>query len=238
MNLLGTQYTLKNKAYEIYLAGCGRPSHCEGCHNPESWDFNAGIKITNNTIENISAEINNHADLVENIWILGGEPLDQPLDSFLYFMVNLLTDTNCKIWLFTGYDLDTAVSKLLERNSIGMCRLLCVDYLKYGEYKPELTVDNHIEHGIQLASSNQHIMTLMEIEEYIENKLNPHTQIKLNSNKELVSQIQKKLKQNGGYCPCVPKYLWNADTKCPCKEFREMEQGECNCGLYIKTPKG
>ena len=24
------------------------------------------------------------------------------------------------------------------------------------------------------------------------------------------------------------------DTKCMCKEFREMEEGTCHCGLYIK----
>lgn len=35
------------------------------------------------------------------------------------------------------------------------------------------------------------------------------------------------------YCPC--SILKNADTKCMCKEFREMDEGMCHCGLYIKT---
>ncbi len=26
-----------------------------------------------------------------------------------------------------------------------------------------------------------------------------------------------------------------SDTKCMCKEFREMDEGMCHCGLYIKT---
>lgn len=57
--------------------------------------------------------------------------------------------------------------------------------------------------------------------------------IKLSDDKELVQNIQKKLKENNGYCPC--KLLKNEDTKCMCKEFREQSFGECHCGLYVKT---
>lgn len=56
--------------------------------------------------------------------------------------------------------------------------------------------------------------------------------IKLNEDIELVKSIRKKLKENDGYCPC--SLLKNDDTKCMCKEFREMKTGECHCGLYIK----
>lgn len=57
--------------------------------------------------------------------------------------------------------------------------------------------------------------------------------IKLSDDKELVSEIKRKLKENDGYCPC--RLTKNEDTKCPCKEFREQESGECHCGIYIKT---
>ena len=57
--------------------------------------------------------------------------------------------------------------------------------------------------------------------------------IRLSEDKELVQEIRKKIKENNGYCPC--KIGKNDDTKCPCKEFREMNEGECHCGLYIKT---
>ena len=56
--------------------------------------------------------------------------------------------------------------------------------------------------------------------------------IKLNDDLELVKKIKQKLKENGGYCPC--RIIKNADTKCMCKEFKEQEEGECHCGLYIK----
>ena len=56
--------------------------------------------------------------------------------------------------------------------------------------------------------------------------------ISISSNTNLVNEIRQKLKANDGYCPC--KLVKNSDTKCMCKEFRDMEEGECHCGLYIK----
>ena len=56
-----------------------------------------------------------------------------------------------------------------------------------------------------------------------------------NPDKEFVKEIKDKLKQNGGYCPC--RISKTPDTKCRCKEFREMiergETGMCHCGLFV-----
>jgi ferredoxin-thioredoxin reductase catalytic subunit len=57
--------------------------------------------------------------------------------------------------------------------------------------------------------------------------------IKTNPDRDLVADIRKRLKENDGYCPC--RLTKTEDTKCPCKEFLEQEEGECHCGLYIKT---
>lgn len=56
--------------------------------------------------------------------------------------------------------------------------------------------------------------------------------ISISSDTNLVNEIRQKLKANDGYCPC--KLVKNSDTKCMCKEFRDMEEGECHCGLYMK----
>ena len=53
-----------------------------------------------------------------------------------------------------------------------------------------------------------------------------------NPDREYVKEIQKKLKENGGYCPC--RITKSEDTKCMCKEFREQERGYCHCGLFYK----
>ena len=54
----------------------------------------------------------------------------------------------------------------------------------------------------------------------------------VNKDKELVAKVRAALKENDGYCPC--RLDKTPDTLCMCKEFREMESGECCCGLYWK----
>lgn len=54
-----------------------------------------------------------------------------------------------------------------------------------------------------------------------------------NPDSEYVKEVRDRLKENQGYCPCV--LVKTDDTKCMCKEFREMESGMCHCGLYIKV---
>lgn len=54
-----------------------------------------------------------------------------------------------------------------------------------------------------------------------------------NSDKEHVKKILEALKSNNGYCPCAIER--SEDTKCMCKDFRNMIEGMCHCGLYFKT---
>lgn len=57
--------------------------------------------------------------------------------------------------------------------------------------------------------------------------------IKYTDDTELKRQILQALKDNSGYCPCRIDHT--PDTKCMCKEFRDMEEGTCHCGLWVKT---
>ena len=60
-------------------------------------------------------------------------------------------------------------------------------------------------------------------------------QININPDKDFVAHMRKALKDNNGFCPCA--IVRSEDTKCMCKEFREMidngKTGMCHCGLYI-----
>ncbi|MEG1882297.1 MAG: ferredoxin-thioredoxin reductase catalytic domain-containing protein [Clostridia bacterium] len=59
------------------------------------------------------------------------------------------------------------------------------------------------------------------------------TEIKENTDKQLVANIRKQLAANQGHCPCA--VVKTKDTKCMCKEFRDASEGTCHCGLYTKT---
>lgn len=54
----------------------------------------------------------------------------------------------------------------------------------------------------------------------------------LNDKNPELDEILDKMKDNEGYCPC--SLAKDQDTKCPCKEFRETQQGVCHCGAFIK----
>lgn len=56
--------------------------------------------------------------------------------------------------------------------------------------------------------------------------------IKVIADVDYAAEVRRKIKENDGYCPC--KLIKNDDTRCMCKEFLEMEEGACHCGLYIK----
>ncbi len=56
--------------------------------------------------------------------------------------------------------------------------------------------------------------------------------MKVACSKEEAAKITKAIRENDGYCPC--RVTKTQDTRCPCKEFREMESGTCHCGLFCK----
>lgn len=80
----------------IYFAGCSH--HCEGCHNPESWDFNQGIEYS---AQELLIELTKYNS--QKITLSGGDPLDQNLEELSELLFNLKYDPNCNIWCYTGY---------------------------------------------------------------------------------------------------------------------------------------
>ena len=64
---------------------------------------------------------------------------------------------------------------------------------------------------------------------YMENKM-----VKIDIyDKKTERAIKQDINDNGGYCPCQVEHT--PDTKCMCKDFKDMENGVCICKLYIKT---
>ena len=82
--------------YTIFTQGC--PHHCEGCHNPETHDFEGGrLAETDKIYEHITSN-----PLLRGVTYSGGEPFCQPEP--LYALGKKLKDnTKLDIMIYTGY---------------------------------------------------------------------------------------------------------------------------------------
>jgi anaerobic ribonucleoside-triphosphate reductase activating protein len=114
----------------FYTQGC--PHHCEGCHNPETWDFDGGKEFTHEVLNEIIEALQANG-INRSFCILGGEPLC-PQNEFLTTLViktvkDKLPDT--KIYLWTGY----VYEGLSHLSSAHIKTILSnIDYLIDGPY--------------------------------------------------------------------------------------------------------
>ena len=94
----------------IYCAGCSH--HCKGCHNPQSWDFDAGHWMTVDELLDIIK-----ADSLSNVSFSGGDPFYQ-VDAFTELARRIKAETGKTIWCWTGFTLeeiqaDPSLSRML-----------------------------------------------------------------------------------------------------------------------------
>ncbi|MCH5319027.1 MAG: anaerobic ribonucleoside-triphosphate reductase activating protein [Paramuribaculum sp.] len=77
----------------IYLAGCEH--HCQGCHNPQTWDLNGGYEIS---VDDLIKRI---IEAGMPVTLSGGDPLVQK--EGVKDLCSKLQKKHFNIWLYTGY---------------------------------------------------------------------------------------------------------------------------------------
>ena len=108
----------------LFVSGC--PHHCEGCFNPETWDFQFGEVFGEGQIEKILTAL--HPSYIQGLSLLGGEPFAPENQSAVLDLVTRVRQKMPEkdIWCYTGYLFEALRDGNVGTNSRGLLEKLDV----------------------------------------------------------------------------------------------------------------
>lgn len=111
----------------LWVSGCSH--HCPQCHNPQTWDKNAGEEFTEEVLDSLLDKLKR--PFIKRLTLSGGDPLFLGNRDEITNVVRKVKKNfpNIKIWCYTGY--------LWEE----VKDLPCMDYIDVlvdGEFKIDL----------------------------------------------------------------------------------------------------
>lgn len=85
----------------LWISGC--TLKCQGCHNPQTWEFNSGKLFTGDTLEELAQALEH--PYIDGITLTGGHPLEKQNLPIVYSILcnvkKRLPDKT--VWIYTGY---------------------------------------------------------------------------------------------------------------------------------------
>lgn len=118
----------------LYVSGCKHK--CEGCHNPETWDFNNGKPYT----AEVETILFDRVDkpYIKGLTLTGGDPLFSCKDVLALLKRFREKFGNTKdVWLYTGCTMDEILSDNEKCDIVKLC-----DIIVDGRFKIELRDTN------------------------------------------------------------------------------------------------
>lgn len=113
----------------IFCTGCLH--HCHGCHNPQTWDPNAGQPFTDETLDKIVDLL--RPDYIQGLTLTGGDPLypenRKEIGNIIHRICHEFGTTK-DIWLWTGYKWE----EIWNQNDLEMSILAGIDVLVDGPF--------------------------------------------------------------------------------------------------------
>lgn len=113
--------------YAIFVQGC--PHHCEGCHNPETWEFGTGRDVSlDEIIEKIKED-----PLLDGVTYSGGEPFAQA-KALCELTDRIRTEfPKLTVMSYTGYTIEYLIKQATPENCF-MELLKRLDYIVDGPF--------------------------------------------------------------------------------------------------------
>lgn len=107
---INSESVVDGDGIRMTIFGQGCPHHCEGCHNPSTWDFDGGEETS---IESVVAKVKENP-LLSGVTFSGGEPFVHAHD--FYEIAKAVHNMGLDVWSYSGYTLEE-LQKLSETNS-------------------------------------------------------------------------------------------------------------------------
>lgn len=125
----------------IFFSGCKH--FCKGCHSKDTWDFNCGIPVSDELIENINKEIDKRPFLSALV-LSGGDPM-YSASEILKILPKIHIPHNT-IWCYSGFLFEDIQKNPKMKKLLDQCNVL-ID----GQFK----IDKRDITGRFCGSSNQ-----------------------------------------------------------------------------------
>lgn len=141
----------------LFVSGCTH--HCEGCFNPETWDFRYGQPFTEAVEDEILEAL--APDYIAGLTLLGGEPLEPANRQALLPLLRAVKKAYPQkdIWCYTGYLYDTDILEKFCAQWDGMREFLSyLDVIVDGEF---ILAQKNISLRFR-GSENQRIIDVQE----------------------------------------------------------------------------
>lgn len=148
----------------LFVSGCN--NHCDGCHNPQTWDINSGIEFDLSAKTEIMDELKH--DYINGLTISGGDPLHP---DNIFNVYNLCKEVKTKfpdktIWIYSGYTFEqvyipddtTITDNFNKTRDIGNDLLRYIDVLVDGKFVKWLADVNYPYAG----STNQRVINVQK----------------------------------------------------------------------------
>lgn len=142
----------------IYLQGCLH--HCEGCFNPETWDFNGGQDLTEELLNDLFENKINKNGIKRSLCILGGEPLCEENKLTTLTLASMAKKYDIDVYVWTGYTLEE-----LEKTDFLFELFENIDYLIDGPFIEE-------ERDLTLKMRGSRNQRIIDIKKYLTKEKN------------------------------------------------------------------
>ena len=103
----------------IFFSGCKH--FCKGCHSKDTWDFNCGIPVSDELIENINKEIDKRPFLSALV-LSGGDPM-YSASEILKILPKIHIQHNT-IWCYSGFLFEDIQKNPKMKKLLDQCNVL------------------------------------------------------------------------------------------------------------------